>query len=259
MWAGFPGAATLRLCCPHACPSFLLAIVSCMRQPPSHPIEQDAELYHLACGGASLPDQLLADQAERCRMIVGREEQVDMLAADPSQIDSVVAMQISGNFMFDPATHRDFLGSILGTGIVREKVGDIIVTGEQGAQFLTAKEMVSHFETSLVQVRSVNVQTSLMSIADLKVAAPRVQEIKSVEASMRLDAISSAGFRMSRSKMVDMIKGGDVRVNWESGSKASDAVKAGDIISCNGKGRLEVQSVSQTKKGKFAVEMVRFM
>jgi len=161
--------------------------------------------------------------------------------------------------MFDPATHRDFLGSILGTGIVREKVGDIIVTGEQGAQFLTAKEMVSHFETSLVQVRSVNVQTSLMSIADLKVAAPRVQEIKSVEASMRLDAISSAGFRMSRSKMVDMIKGGDVRVNWESGSKASDAVKAGDIISCNGKGRLEVQSVSQTKKGKFAVEMVRFM
>jgi len=104
MWAGFPGAATLRLCCPHACPSFLLAIVSCMRQPPSHPIEQDAELYHLACGGASLPDQLLADQAERCRMIVGREEQVDMLAADPSQIDSVVAMQVSAGLRLLPTT-----------------------------------------------------------------------------------------------------------------------------------------------------------
>ena len=28
---------------------------------------------------------------------------------------------------------------------------------------------------------------------------------------MRLDAVASAGFRMSRSKMVDLIKSGDVR------------------------------------------------
>ena len=39
----------------------------------------------------------------------------------------------------------------------------------------------------------------------------RVQETKTVEASMRLDAVASAGFRMSRSKMVDLIKSGDVR------------------------------------------------
>ena len=54
--------------------------------------------------------------------------------------------------MFDPATHRDFLGSILGTGIVRDKIGDIIVMGEQGAQILTVPELVGHFETSLTQV-----------------------------------------------------------------------------------------------------------
>lgn len=28
-----------------------------------------------------------------------------------------------GNFMFDPATHRDFLGALLGTGVVRDRVG----------------------------------------------------------------------------------------------------------------------------------------
>jgi RNA-binding protein YlmH len=43
---------------------------------------------------------------------------------DPSQLpDAVAALDCRGNFMFDAATHRDFLGAILGTGVVREVVG----------------------------------------------------------------------------------------------------------------------------------------
>lgn len=49
------------------------------------------------------------------------------------------------------------------------------------------------------------------------------------------------------------------RVNWLSDCKASDELKAGDVISISGKGRLELRSASETKKGKFAIEMVRFM
>jgi RNA-binding protein YlmH len=33
---------------------------------------------------------------------------------------------VSGNFMFETASHGDFLGSILGTGVTRDKVGDVI-------------------------------------------------------------------------------------------------------------------------------------
>ena len=41
--------------------------------------------------------------------------------------------------------------------------------------------------------------------------------------------------------------------------KASRDVQEGDTISCAGKGRLEIRSVSVTKKGKYAVEMVRLL
>lgn len=34
---------------------------------------------------------------------------------------------ISGNFSFQPCSHGDFLGAILGTGISRGKVGDVIL------------------------------------------------------------------------------------------------------------------------------------
>lgn len=54
--------------------------------------------------------------------------------------------------MFDPASHPDFLGACLGTGIERSKVGDIIVTGEQGCQILCAPQLVEHLEAELTQV-----------------------------------------------------------------------------------------------------------
>lgn len=48
------------------------------------------------------------------------------------------------------------------------------------------------------------------------------------------------------------------RVNWKP-AKASALVKSGDVISCAGKGRCEVGEISETKKGRFAIELVRYL
>lgn len=47
-----------------------------------------------------------------------------------------------------------------------------------------------------------------------------------------------------------------VRINWRP-AKVSQALKEGDIISCSGKGRLKLETVTITKKGKFSVEILR--
>lgn len=69
-------------------------------------------------------------QAERCRMLVGPEEALPPppdpedadFEAPPALADAVAALEVAGNFMFDAASHRDFLGAALGTGIDRSKV-----------------------------------------------------------------------------------------------------------------------------------------
>jgi photosystem II S4 domain protein len=193
-------------------------------------------------------------QAERQRVGISRSE----IPIDVSQIE-VAALDIAGNFLFDPANHRDFLGAILGTGIVREKVGDIIVLGERGAQIIVVSEMAEFLETSLVQVRSVSVKTQKIELSELKVRTPQKKEITTVEASMRLDAVASAGFGMSRSKMADAIASGDVRVNWKDVTQASYVVKPGDLISMRGKGRIEVNEVDVTKKQRYRVQLTRYM
>ena len=182
-------------------------------------------------------------QAERQRLGITRIE----IPIETSQIP-LVALDIRGNFLFDPATHRDFLGAILGTGIVREKVGDIIILGERGAQVIVMPEIADYLQSSLTQVRSVPVKASPVPLSELKVRPPQKKEITTVEASMRLDAIASAGLRMSRSKMADAINRGEVRVNWKSVTQASYTVETGDLIAVQGKGRLEVNEVAITKK-----------
>ena len=192
-------------------------------------------------------------QAERRRIALSRPD----IPLDESQVE-LAALDIAGNFLFDPATHRDFLGSILGTGIVREKVGDILVLGERGAQAIVVPEMVDFLTASLTQVRSVAVKTQQIEFSELKIRPPKKKEMTTVEASLRLDAIASAGFGMSRNKMASAISSNDVRVNWKEITQASHNVKAGDLIAVRGKGRLEVGDVSVTKKQRYRVNLVRY-
>ena len=202
--------------------------------------------------------QLLAwggyPQAERQRIAIARSE----LPLEPSQV-ALVALDIAGNFLFDTASHRDFLGSMLGTGIVREKTGDIIVLGERGAQAIVVPELAEFLEVSLKQVRSVPVKTHRIDLTELKIREPKKKELATVEASLRLDAIASAGFGMSRSKMVDLIDSGDVRVNWKEITQASSQLKSGDLIAIRGKGRLEVGEIAVTKKDRYRVQLTRYV
>ncbi len=193
-------------------------------------------------------------QAERKRLAIARSD----LPIDSSSVE-LKAINIEGNFLFDTATHRDFLGSMLGTGIVREKTGDIIVLGERGAQAIVVPELVEYLEINFQQVRSVPVKVKPIELSDLRIREPKKKELTTVEASMRLDAVASAGFGMSRSKMVDFIEGGDVRVNWKEISQASYQVKSGDLIAIRGKGRLEIGEVAITKKERYRVQLTRYV
>jgi photosystem II S4 domain protein len=190
------------------------------------------------------------EQAERQRLAIGR--------STPTIGDiPLLPLEIGGNFLFDPATHRDFLGAILGTGIERGKVGDILVLGDRGAQTIVEPSLGEYLILNLQQVRTVPVKVRPIGWEELQVRPPKTKEIVSVEASLRLDAIASAGFGMSRSKMVELIQQAEVRVNWKTIAQPSHTLKIGDLIAIRGKGRLTLDDVMVTKKNRYRVQMTR--
>ncbi|GAB2284510.1 hypothetical protein Dimus_018964 [Dionaea muscipula] len=192
-------------------------------------------------------------QAERCRLSFSHPD----VLVNPS--DVVAAFSITGNFGFKPCSHGDFLGSILGTGITREKLGDLILKGEKGAQVLIVPELLDFVTSSLDQVATVYVSCTKIPLDAIEYEPPRTKTFISIEASLRVDAVASAGFKISRSKLSDMISKGDVRVNWKTITKNGTILKTGDMISVTGKGRLKIGEIDSTKKGKYAIELILYL
>jgi photosystem II S4 domain protein len=209
-------------------------------------LQRLTDVHSLAWGGYP--------QAERQRLAIARAD----IPLEPNQIP-LSLLTVGGNFMFDPANHQDFLGALQDIGLHRDKVGDIIVLGERGAQVIVVPELAEFLTQSLTQVRSVPVKTQPLEWDQLRVRPPQKKDLTTVEASLRLDAVASAGFGMSRSKMADLINSGDVRVNWKPITQPSHTLDAGDLVAIRGKGRLEIGEVAVTKKERYRISLTRYL
>ncbi len=170
----------------------------------------------------------------------------------------IAVIKAEWNGEFARLSHRDVLGSILSLGVNREIVGDIIATKEF-AKILVDKKMADYFVANLKRIGDAGVETTLDELSEIAPKEERVKEISATVASLRVDSIAAAGFGMSRSKMAAEIDAEKVQLNWQTVKNAAQSIKAGDVLSMRGRGRLEVSEIrGQTKKGRIGVLLKRF-
>jgi len=166
-------------------------------------------------------------------------------------------IEISGNFMFDNATQNDFRNFLIRYGINENSIGDIWTIGERGAQGIISEFNLKNIEEKLF-LRDVEVNLRIIDLKDLKTPSQRIERtINTVESSTRLDAIASAGFRLSRNKIVDRIKNGLLSINGRKVMKPIINVKLGDKITLENKGLIEIVDISETKRGKFKIKLIK--
>ena len=170
----------------------------------------------------------------------------------------VAVIKAEWNGEFARLGHRDVLGSIMSLGVEREYIGDIIAT-KDCARLIVDRKMCDYFTTNLTQIGGTSVTVTLDELANIAGKEERTKEIKSTVASLRIDSIAAAGFGMSRSKAAQEIAAEKIKLNWQTVKNASQSIKAGDILSMHGRGRLEVAEIrGQTKKGRIGVLLKRF-
>ncbi|NMO94762.1 RNA-binding protein [Paenibacillus lemnae] len=154
--------------------------------------------------------------------------------------------------------HSDYMGSILGLGIKRSKIGDIHVL-EDRCHTIVSQDISSFLHMNLSQVHRVHVMTEILPIEELKVKETKLEIMELTAASLRLDGISSDVHRMSRSKIVVPIKAGRCRVNWKVEEDPSSPLKDGDMVSIQGLGRFKVlETGDMTKKGRYRIKIGKF-
>ena len=156
-------------------------------------------------------------------------------------------------------THRDFLGSLMGMGIVREKVGDILV-GPAGADIMVLDTVAEFLLQSWNSAGRARLAVTAIEPWEVRVPEAKCQEVRDTVSSLRLDAVASAGFRMARGKAAELITSGRVQVNWRECTKPDKLLTAGDTVSARGFGKFELTEVGGvTKKGRTSIVLKRYI
>lgn len=189
----------------------------------------------------------------------------NLLFFPPDWMDAELARQESplrflrAEFRADDAlTHRDLLGSLMGLGVTREKLGDLLVGPE--CCDLVAMESVERFLLeNWTQAGRARLRVRAIERAELCVPQDRGQDVRDTVMSLRLDAVAASGFRLSRGKAAALIESGRVQVNWLECVKTDRLLAEGDTVSARGLGRFKLTEVGgQTRKGRVAITLRRY-
>ncbi|MBQ1390013.1 MAG: hypothetical protein IIY78_10390 [Clostridia bacterium] len=155
-------------------------------------------------------------------------------------------------------THRDVLGSLMGLGIKREKIGDIVIENGR-ATFFVKTELSGYVKSQLEKIGREGVSFCETG-ADLTKAAPKLSVKNSTVASVRLDAVVGECANMSRSKAQLAVKSGAVFVNSLTVDKCDTKITSGDKISIRGSGKYIVEYDGElSKKGKYKITISKYV
>lgn len=163
-------------------------------------------------------------------------------------------IQIDGNFKFRNVSHKDYLGSILGLGIKREKVGDILIH-ENFCQVVVSSDICDYIVMNLTKVATNSVKVKEIRREDLQISEKKYKDISFTVSSDRLDCVISGIYNISRQDSQKYINAERVHLNYEKIISVSKMVSSGDLISVRGKGRAEVVEIGgETRKGRIRVK-----
>ena len=173
--------------------------------------------------------------------------------------DGPIAAVRASFFEADKLTHRDFLGSLMGSGIKRETVGDIYV-GEGSCDFLVLREILPYVLQNLVSAGRTKLHLEELELSGLLVPQQSVKTVRDTVPSLRLDGIVSSGFSISRGKAADYIAAGKCELNYAPCMKGDKQTAEGDVITVRGLGKIRLETIGgNTKKGRIAIEITRFL
>ena len=181
------------------------------------------------------------DNSERKILVIGKEEKSE-------EDNFIIMLKITSN---EKLSHREVLGSILGTGIKRDVVGDIVIY-ENIAYVYVANEISKYIIQNLDKVGREKVKISkcneTIEIVDDS------KEINTTLSSLRLDSAISACYGLSREVSAELIKNNKVKLNYIETTNVSKSIKEDDLISVRGYGRFTIfKIVGETRKSRIRV------
>lgn len=230
------------------------------RSVPAHtdflsPAElRDAEeLLHAALvhdGWAALGGYEGAERAVLCFLPPWQEE--------PDADEVLAALRVRWHES-ERVGHRDLLGSLMALGVARSKLGDILAS-PSAADVIVRADVADYLAREWTRAGRVSLRVERIALSALDVPERKTRAIRDTVATLRLDAVASSGFGMSRARAAELIASGRVQLNHREAVKPDAPVRAGDVVSARGLGKfLLAETGGQSRKGRTAILIERYL
>jgi len=150
----------------------------------------------------------------------------------------------------DTLGHRDILGALMALGIERNTIGDIF------ANFIIClPELSEHIVQNLNKAGRVGLKLTAVGLETLPTRIEELTVKADTVASLRLDAVLSAAFDLSRTKAAALIASGIVNLDHEVCLQPTKKVPEDTLLSIRGLGRAKLLEVGgTTKKNRIFVQ-----
>ncbi len=177
-----------------------------------------------------------ADGCERCVVGFGSEEEFGYTEPFPITILKIYPAMAK---YAEELTHRDYLGSLVGLGIEREKIGDIIIRKnrkDKAVYVFVIDNIADYVMENLGYVKHTNVRVEKCDVVPEDIR-PQLEEKSIIVSSNRIDAIISKLYNMSREQSIKCFSENKVFLNGICMTSNARPLKEGDMVSVRGKGK----------------------
>ena len=158
----------------------------------------------------------------------------------------------------DGLSHRDILGAMMGLGITRDSIGDILVSDDHAVMFLneTAAKMA---EQQLAKIGRAGVKLEKGFDED-SLPQRSFKDISGTVPSLRADCIIALAVRCSRTKAEQLITSGAVSVKGEELLSGAKKLSEGDTFTIRGSGKFILDKIGgNTKKDRIYIDLKKFV
>ena len=179
--------------------------------------------------------------------------------ADENEIKGKITALMCTGRNISGLSHRDFLGSLMGLGIERRLVGDILTFPNKCLIFVKS-EIADYIIQNITKIGREGVSISKYAADEIDVPKRRTEEISASVASLRLDAVLSEALKTSRGRAAEVISSGAVSLNFEETDNLSKNISAGDILSVRKFGRFKIKEIGgTTRKGRLKIVIEKYI
>lgn len=154
--------------------------------------------------------------------------------------------------------HHQYLGSLLNTGMKRDKIGDLwlVPPERKAAQVVVAAEVADYLTLHWTKVGKFSMHVKRIPWSELVPPQVDVETFSANLSSLRLDAFVAEVCRLSRAKAVQLVKEQAVRVNWQVATEPDWLLQVGDRVSIRKFGRFQLLAVDgMSRKGRWRVQV----